>query len=242
MENAIRLENVSLRFGRQIVLHDITAEFPHRKITALLGRSGSGKTSLLHLMNGTTRPDNGSILLNGKAFDYSAGDALRQKMGYVVQHIGLFPHLTVRENILMPVRIQDKIPETYEARMIDLMERVHLPNSFLHQYPAQLSGGEQQRVGLCRALIHEPEIVLMDEPLGALDPLTRREVQQQILGLQQREPRCVVLVTHDPSEAFRLADRVMIIDAGHIVQHGDKAQVFSNPATPFVQELLSMVV
>lgn len=242
MESPIRLENVSLRFGRHIVLNNITAEFPHGTVTALLGRSGSGKTSLLHLMNGTTRPDSGKVFLNGHAFDYSRGDLLRQNMGYVVQHIGLFPHLTIRENILMSVRIQNKNPDLYESRMAELMERVHLPAHFQHQYPNELSGGEQQRVGLCRALIHEPEMILMDEPLGALDPLTRREVQQEILGLQQREPRCVILVTHDPSEAFRLADRVMIIDGGNIVQYADKSDVFSNPATPFVQELLSMVV
>jgi osmoprotectant transport system ATP-binding protein len=157
------------------------------------------------------------------------------RLGYAVQGTGLFPHLTVEANITLLARLNKWDAERIKARTEELMELVNLPLSYVQRYPHELSGGEQQRVGLCRAMILNPQVFLLDEPFGALDPITRNEIQREFLHLQRSEARTIILVTHDLREALKLAQRLVILDQGRLVQHGTCAEILENPANGFIR-------
>lgn len=192
------------------------------EITVLSGRSGGGKSTLLQLINGMVRPDRGEISVNGLPIDYSNLSVLRLGMGYVVQHIGLFPHLTIRQNIDILGRVTGMGDTDLQQRVDELLDMVRLSPAYLTKYPHQLSGGEQQRAGLCRALLLRPGILLMDEPFASLDPGTKSAIYQHLLEIQQREPRTIVMVTHDSAEMHELADRFIILEDGRIKAIGQK--------------------
>lgn len=238
-EEPVVLKNVSHFFGKQEALHDVSVTFSSEKIIIILGRSGSGKSTLLQIVNGLIKPSAGSVSFFGSPFDYDRGHLLRRQTGYVVQGVGLFPHLTVEENILLASRIRHGSPKKDRPRMLELMSVMNLPESYRYKYPSQLSGGEQQRVGLCRALLHDPRLILMDEPLGALDPVTRHDIQREILKLQQYKKRTIVMVTHDVPEAITLADDLLVLHEGRIMQYGPKDSVVNKPANTLVSQLLS---
>ena len=206
---------------------------------ALLGPSGCGKTTTLKLINRLVAPTSGAVLVGGR--DVAAVDpiTLRRSMGYVVQEAGLFPHLTARENVGVVPSLLGWAADRRAARTAELFALVGLDLA-LHgpRYPAELSGGQRQRVGLARALAADPPLVLMDEPFGALDPVTRRRLQQEFLALQARLHKTVVLVTHDVDEAFLLADRVAVLAEGTLVQVGTPAEIRAAPADAFVAELV----
>ncbi len=203
--------------------------------TAVVGSSGSGKSTLLQLINGLVRPSTGTVHVFGKPIDYGRLPELRRQIGYAVQGTGLFPHLTVERNITLLARLVGWGTGRIQERARELLRLVDLPWEYTARYPHELSGGQQQRVGLCRALMLNPPLLLLDEPFGALDPLTRQEIHQEFLRLQASEPRTMVLVTHDLSEALKLAQRLVVLEAGRVVQHGSCEEIVTAPANDFVR-------
>jgi osmoprotectant transport system ATP-binding protein len=232
----IVLEKVSKFYVGQRALEDVDLAFADDVTTALVGLSGGGKSTLLQTINGLVRPTAGTVHVFGKPIDYRRLPELRLQIGYAVQGTGLFPHLTVEQNIVLLARLQGWDAARMRARAEALMKLVDLPPEYAGRYPHQLSGGQQQRVGLCRAMMLDPRVFLLDEPFGALDPVTRREIHEQFLHLQASEPRTIVLVTHDLGEAVKLAQRLVVLDHGRVAQHGPCAEVVGAPANDFVRD------
>ncbi len=218
----ISVEAVCKHYASVTALDKVSIAFAANRITALIGRSGCGKSTLLQMCNGLARPDSGRVVMFDQPIDYSALPALRRRIGYAVQGNGLFPHLTVRDNITLMAGVESWSEPAIEQRLKQLLELMQLQPGQLSQFPHQLSGGQQQRVGLCRAMMLGPELLLLDEPFAAIDPLTRLEIQQQLLALHRAEPTTTVLVTHDMQEALLLADDIAVMVAGEILQIVDK--------------------
>ena len=215
----LSIENISKTFAGHRALDEISLAFSTKKITAIIGRSGCGKSTLLKILNGLERPDQGIVKVFSVPIDYSSLPELRKKIGYAVQGIGLFPHLSVKKNITLLAELSGWRADDIEQRLQQLLKLMQLEYSQLNRYPHELSGGQQQRVGLCRAMILNPPVLLLDEAFAALDPLTRSDIHQQLLVLQQAEPRTTLLVTHDMQEALTLADDIVIMEKGRVVVH-----------------------
>ena len=213
----IEFRDVSYGVNGIQVLSGLNLRVAHGEILVLLGRSGSGKTTTLKLVNRLVTPTSGRVLVNGKVNDQVDVIQLRRGMGYVIQEAGLFPHFTVERNIALVPKIEGWPQERIHARVQEMLQLVGLNSDMASRYPHQLSGGQRQRVGVARALAADPAILLMDEPFGALDPLTRDELQREFLLLQQRVHKTVVFVTHDLREALRLGSRVALMEAGKLV-------------------------
>lgn len=215
---AVRLENITLRFDSRTLYEGLSVKIPDKKITAILGKSGSGKSSLLQIINGLARPDEGKVFLFDDELDYSKIQRVRLKIGYAVQQIGLFPHLSAYENITLPGVLANWSVQKKQERATDLMNLVGLDKSHAKKYPYQLSGGEQQRVGLCRAIMLNPPLMLLDESFSSLDPDTKRDIHDEVRKLQVNEPRCIIMVTHDPEEARTLGDNILKFESGKLIQ------------------------
>lgn len=215
-DTAIFLDGISHRFNNQILFEKLSLEIQAKKITAILGKSGSGKSTLLQIINGLIRPYKGTVYLLGKPLDYQHIHKVRLSIGYAVQRIGLFPHLSVWDNITLPGTLAGWSKKQKMARANELMELVSLDKIHGDKFPYQLSGGEQQRVGLCRAILLNPPFMLLDEPFSSLDPDTKEDIHQEVLKLQSTEPRCIVLVTHDPNEALKLGDVQLKFENGKL--------------------------
>jgi osmoprotectant transport system ATP-binding protein len=204
--------------GGRVLLRDINLRLAAGTTTALLGRSGSGKTTLLRMVNGLVMPSVGEVLVGGKNTGAYDVVGLRRGIGYVIQETGLFPHMTIKRNALLSLELSGKDKENVEVRAAEIFELAGLDfEEFRRRYPWQLSGGQRQRVGLARALAMDPSVLLMDEPFGALDPLTRAEMQTMLKSLLERVGKTVLLVTHDLDEALYLAERVVFLEAGEVV-------------------------
>jgi osmoprotectant transport system ATP-binding protein len=214
---AIEFRDVSYRIGDTQVLSGFNLRVDRGETLVLLGRSGSGKTTSLKLINRLVSPTSGEVLVNGARVLEGDVIRLRRGIGYVIQEVGLFPHFTVARNVGLVPKIEGWAEEKIRARVEELLQLVGLSAELSTRYPHQLSGGQRQRVGVARALAADPEILLMDEPFGALDPLTRDEVQGEFLRLQQRLHKTVVFVTHDLREALRLGSRIALVEAGKLV-------------------------
>lgn len=226
--------------GRPL-LRDISLQLESGTTTALLGRSGSGKTTLLRMVNGLLCPTSGTVKVNGVLVDQHGLVALRRKIGYVIQETGLFPHMTAERNAGMALELAGRRKAEIAARVREVMELAELHYDELRKrFPWQLSGGQRQRVGLARALATDPTVLLMDEPFGALDPLTRAEMQTMLLGLLERVHKTVVLVTHDLEEALYLASRVVFLSDGCIVADLPSDQVASSEI-PYVKNYVRAV-
>lgn len=213
---ALSLKSVSKEYGGSPALASVSLEFAENRITAVIGRSGCGKSTLLKVCNGLVAPDTGEVQLNGQALDYSNLSPTRRRMGYAVQGTGLFPHLSAGQNITLLASLAGWEKDRIRQRLKQLLQLTHLEQDQLHKYPHQLSGGQQQRIGLCRAMMLRPEILLLDEPFAAIDPITRTDIHRQLLQLHHAEPTTAVLVTHDMREAMRLADHIVVMEAGRI--------------------------
>ena len=213
----IEFRDVAYSVNGNQVLSDLNLRVAHGEILVLLGRSGSGKTTTLKLVNRLVSPSSGQILVNGVPNDQVDVIQLRRGIGYVIQEAGLFPHFTVERNIGLVPKIEGWPAERIRARVQEMLQLVGLGPDLASRYPHQLSGGQRQRVGVARALAADPAILLMDEPFGALDPLTRDELQREFLLLQQRVLKTVVFVTHDLREALRLGTRIALMEAGRLV-------------------------
>ncbi len=235
----IILSHISKFYGSETALEDVSLAFEDGVTTAVVGRSGGGKSTLLQLINGLVRPDSGDIRVFEKEIDYNRLPALRRRIGYAVQGTGLFPHQTVRDNITLLARLEGWAPERISERKQLLMQLVELPPEYEQRYPHELSGGQQQRVGLCRAMMLDPPLFLLDEPFGALDPITRGEVRAEFARLQDAAPRTTVLVTHDIREAVVLASHLVVLERGRVLQHGPTEEVVNRPAHETVRELLA---
>ncbi|WP_210481036.1 ABC transporter ATP-binding protein [Naasia sp. SYSU D00948] len=222
-----------------VAVEDFSLVIPSRTTTVLLGSSGCGKTTLLRMVNRMVDPSAGTVLIDDE--DVAAVDpvALRRRIGYVMQNSGLLPHRRVADNIATVPRLNGVAKDAARERALQLMDTVGLDRSLADRYPAQLSGGQQQRVGVARALAAEPNILLMDEPFGAVDPIVRAELQQELIRLRRELEKTVVFVTHDVDEAFLLGDQVVLLQrGGRIAQAGTPAEILANPASDFVADFV----
>ena len=235
----ISLEHVDKSFGETKVLKDFSLAVEEGEFLTVIGRSGCGKTTMLKLINGLLMPEGGDVIVEGKNLKNTDLIALRRSIGYVIQNKGLFPHMTVEKNITyVPVISGHKNRAENHKLALKLMDIVGLDPAMLSRYPAELSGGQQQRVGIARALAANPHILLMDEPFGALDEITRQTMQDEILKLQKKLGLTIVFITHDIREAMKLGDRVLVMDAGEVVQHDVPEMILNQPASEFVRELI----
>ena len=236
----IRASHLRKAFGGHAVVQDVSFDVAVGETLVLLGPSGCGKTTLLKLLNRLIEPDAGTVEINGRDVMTQAPAVLRRGIGYVIQQVGLLPHYTVAENVAVVPRLLGHAPAAIAARTTALLTRLHLPPArYAGQYPHQLSGGQQQRVGLARALAADPPIVLLDEPFGALDPLTRASIRREFRELEELKNKTVVLVTHDVTEAFELADRILLLDAGRVQQLGTPRELLFRPANDFVRRFFA---
>lgn len=235
----IEFKNVEKIYpGNTVAVKDVNLVLEDGSFNVFIGTSGSGKTTCLRMINRMIDPTGGQVLIDGKATTDINEVALRRQIGYVIQQIGLMPHMTIYENIVMVPKLLKWPEEKMREVALKLMKRVNLPESYLDLYPNELSGGQQQRVGVIRALAADQEIILMDEPFGALDPITRDSLQNLVKRLQQEMGKTVVFVTHDMDEALTLADQIVIMDHGKVVQKGSPNDILAHPANEFVTDLI----
>ena len=236
--DSIRLEHVSKAFGENRILEDFSLSVQEGEFLTVIGRSGCGKTTMLKMINGLFTPDQGTVFIEGTDITKTDLIALRRRIGYVIQNKGLFPHMTVEKNITyVPVISGKKDKKKNHETARRLMKLVGLEEDLLTRYPNELSGGQQQRVGIARALAADPKILLMDEPFGALDEITRQTMQDEILKLHKELKLTVVFITHDIREAMKLGDRILVMDHGCALQIDTPENIRKNPADPFVKEL-----
>ncbi|HET8553099.1 MAG TPA: ATP-binding cassette domain-containing protein [Gammaproteobacteria bacterium] len=228
------LRDVHKLFGPVAALRGVTAEIRPRATTVLLGPSGSGKSTALKLLAGLIFADRGGVEINGRALTPANALEHRRRLGYVIQEGGLFPHLTARGNVILLARYLKRPRREIDRRIAELADLVDLDASQLERYPLALSGGQRQRVALMRALMLDPDVLLLDEPLGALDPLIRHDLQAELRAIFRRLDKTVVLVTHDLAEAAYLGDDIVLLRDGRIVQRGPIGDLLNAPADPFV--------
>ncbi|MBO0932407.1 ATP-binding cassette domain-containing protein [Fibrella aquatilis] len=235
---AIALQAVTKRYQNRPVVDNLSLTIAPGETLVLLGTSGCGKTTTLQLMNRLIDADAGTVLINGVDVQQQLPHDLRRHIGYVIQDAGLFPHYSVAQNIAVVPRLLQWDTARITQRTHELLTLLRLPDTILDRLPDALSGGQRQRVGLARALAADPPIILMDEPFGALDPITRDDIRRELKELEVFRQKTVVLVTHDVREAFILGDRIVLMDAGRIVQTGTPDLFRQQPATPFVSRFL----
>ena len=235
----IRLEHVTKSFDNQKVLDDFSISIEEGEFLTVIGRSGCGKTTMLKTINGLHRPEQGRVYVEGKDISKEDLIAVRRKIGYVIQNKGLFPHMTVEKNITyVPVISGKKEKKANHELACRLIKTVGLDPVMLSRYPSELSGGQQQRVGIARALAADAKILLMDEPFGALDEITKQAMQDEILNLQKKLGITIVFITHDIREAMKLGSRVLVMDKGKIVQLDTPEKIKNEPANEFVYQLV----
>src|SRR5947208_6693105 len=239
MNALVELVEVSKRYTDASALHPTNLSAVCGKTTVLIGPSGCGKSTLLRLVIGLVEPDSGAITFNGSQIAPANIDMLRRRIGYVIQEGGLFPHLTARANVLLMARHLGKSNEEMRARLLELCELTRFSGNLLSRYPAELSGGQRQRVSLMRALMLSPELLLLDEPLGALDPLVRASLQKDLKEIFTRLRQTTLFVTHDLAEAAYFGDEIVLMNEGHIVQQGSLADLRERPANDFVSEFIN---
>lgn len=236
---AIRLQGVAKRYGDRTVLRPTDLEIPDGQVTALIGPSGCGKSTLIRTVLGLIEPDAGAVTIGDQAVVPTTALELRHKVGYVIQDGGLFPHLTARQNVALMSKFLGRPATETDARIRELATLTRFPEDGLDRYPMELSGGQRQRVGLMRALMLRPSVLLLDEPLGALDPLVRSALQEDLKRIFGEDGLTVLFVTHDLGEAGYLGDRIVLMRDGAIVQQGTLDDFRERPADPFVTEFMN---
>jgi len=235
----IEFDRVSKKYGDITALNSFSLKVPTAKITVLMGLSGSGKTTAIRMVNKMVTPTSGSVLIDG--VDVAARDAvpLRRTVGYVMQEVGLLPHKTVLDNVTLIARIAGQPADVAEGNATEMLTMVGIDEQFFSRYPQQLSGGQQQRVGVARALAIKPNILLMDEPFGAVDPIVREELQDELCRIQRELGLTIMFVTHDRHEAVKIADQLVVLsNGGHIEQSGAPSELTAKPANAFVRKIL----
>jgi osmoprotectant transport system ATP-binding protein len=235
----IAVNNITKSFGAHVAVDHVSLKVEKGETVVFLGTSGSGKTTLLKMINRLLEPDSGEIRINDVCVRDRRPEELRRSIGYVIQNYGLFPHYTIEENIGIVPRLLGWEKARIAQRVTVLLEKLQLPpEQYRSVYPAELSGGQQQRVGIARALAADPPVLLMDEPFGALDPITRSRVRKDFRELDELRSKTIILVTHDVQEAFELADRIFLLDQGRIIQQGTPDDLLYRPAGDYVRQFL----
>ncbi len=235
----LKIENVSKIYkGGKKAVKNISLDIKKGEFICFIGPSGCGKTTTMKMINRLIEPSEGKILINGENIMDKDPVELRRQIGYVIQQIGLFPHMTILENITLVPKLLKWNEQKKKERAQELLQLVDMGPEYLEKYPYELSGGQQQRIGVLRALASNPPLILMDEPFGALDPITRDALQEEFKNLQRTLDKTIVFVTHDMDEAIKLADRIVILKAGEIVQVGTPDEILRNPANEFVEEFI----
>ncbi|WP_346885868.1 ABC transporter ATP-binding protein [Clostridium sp. UBA4395] len=238
-QDVIHFESVAKAYGNNLILNDFNLKINKGEFLTIIGSSGCGKTTVLKLINGLLTPEDGKIHVNGQDISRVNQIELRRRVGYVIQGVGLFPHMNIRKNIsYVPNLIKKDDKRKIESKVEELIKVVGLSEDTLERYPSELSGGQRQRVGLARALAASPEILLMDEPFGAVDEITRKLLQEEILRIYKEFNVTIVFITHDIKEALKLGTRVLVMDKGKIIQIGPPAEIIENPKTDFVKKLI----
>ena len=236
----IEVKNLSKKYGEKFAVENLSFKVETGQTIALIGTSGSGKTTTLKMINRLVEPTEGAILVDGDSVLDQPIEQIRRRMGYVIQHIGLFPHYTIAENIAVVPQLLNWEAKRTRDRSYRLMERMGLPpEQYAQKYPHELSGGQQQRVGIARALAGDPPIILMDEPFGALDPITRRSIRKEFMQLEELKEKTTIIVTHDVDEAFEMGDWVCLLHEGKLQQLGTPRQLLFEPANTFVSEFIA---
>ncbi|RCX20998.1 osmoprotectant transport system ATP-binding protein [Anaerobacterium chartisolvens] len=235
----VKLKNVRKVYNKTTVIDEMDLEIDKGKFVVLIGPSGCGKTTTLKMINRLIEPTSGSIFIDGEEITKVNPVLLRRKIGYVIQQIGLFPNMTIAQNIEVVPRLLKWPSEKRKKRTRELLELVGMdPDEYINRYPSELSGGQQQRIGVLRALAVEPPLILMDEPFGALDPITRETLQDEVKKIQKKLNKTVVFVTHDMDEALKMADIIVIMKDGKIIQMDSPEELLANPANDFVAEFI----
>ena len=234
----IEFQNVSKVYSGNTAVDNVSLKVMPGDFICFIGTSGSGKTTLMRMINRMLRPTNGTIFFKGEDISHFNPVELRRKIGYVIQNIGLMPHMTIYENITLVPKLLKWSEKAKRAKAKELLELVELPEEFLERYPSELSGGQQQRIGVIRALAADQDIILMDEPFGALDPITREGIQDLVKSLQEKMGKTIVLVTHDMDEALKLADKICIMQGGKIQQYDTAENLLKHPVNNFVKDFI----
>ena len=233
----LEVHNLNKSFGSTIAVKDVSFQVDEGQKLILLGTSGSGKTTTLKMINRLIEPSAGEILINNESVFSKKPESIRKKIGYVIQNIGLFPHYTVAQNIAIVPRLLGWAKERTEERSRELMHMLDLsPEDYMHRFPDELSGGQKQRVGIARALAASPPLILMDEPFGALDPITRSQIHQEFKKIESLDKQTIVMVTHDVFEAVELGDQICLMDKGEIQQIGPARELIFSPKNQFVSD------
>lgn len=235
----IEFQRVKKQYGTNTVVRDVSMQMKTGTITCLIGRSGSGKTTLLRMINRLVEPTEGLVTIDDVNVREHDPIHLRRRIGYVIQSVGLIPHFPVWRNIGVVEELKGRPSADSKERIDELLSLVGLdPTQYRHRFPGELSGGQQQRVGIARALMAHPPVLLMDEPFGALDPITRHDLQDELLALNEQLKKTIVVVTHDLTEAFKLGDKIGLLEAGELLQCGTEEQFMESPQTPFVESFI----
>ncbi len=235
----IDFKNICKTIDGKPILKNINISINKGELVVIIGPSGCGKTTTLKMINKLIKPTSGTIFIDGKNIEFEDDIKLRRNMGYVIQQTGLLPHLTVEKNISLIPSLEKITEEKIKQKVYELLKLVELnPEEYAHKYPHELSGGQQQKVGIARAFAMNPEIILMDEPFSALDPITRNQLQNEVFNIQQSLKKTVIFVTHDMDEALKLGDRICIMKDGEIIQFNTPEQILRNPANEFVKEFI----
>lgn len=234
----IEFKNIVKKYGNQTIIKNFNLTINKGELVVLIGSSGSGKTTLLKMINRLSSNSGGQIFVNDIDIAKQDPIKLRRNIGYVIQQTGLFPHMTVKENIELIPKLIGKNQADIEQKTNELLKMVGLEDGFIDRYPTELSGGQQQRVGVARAFATDSEVILMDEPFSALDPITRADLQEELFNIQKEQQKTIVFVTHDMDEAINLADRICILRKGEIVQYDTPENILKNPAGPYVEEFV----
>lgn len=233
----ISLKNISKSYDHEtIVVNELDLEINDGEIVVLVGESGCGKTTTMKMINRLIEPSSGEIFIDGKNIKSFDKNELRRNIGYVIQNVGLLPHLTIEKNIAVVPKLSKKSKEDIQKRVLEMFELIELPyEMYAERYPRELSGGQQQRIGVARALANDPDIILMDEPFSALDPITREQLQNELLKLQQELHKTIVFVTHDIDEALKLGDKIAVMSDGNILQFDTPENILKHPKNSFVE-------
>lgn len=240
-QNVIQLQSVFKTYGDNKILNDFNLDIEKGEFLTIIGSSGCGKTTILKIINGLITPDQGKVYINGEDISKVNQIELRRSIGYVIQGVGLFPHMNIRKNIsYVPNLIKKESKREISLKVEKLIKVVGLSEDMLNRYPSELSGGQRQRIGIARALAASPNILLMDEPFGAVDEITRKLLQEEISRIYKELNVTIVFITHDIKEALKLGTRVLVMDKGKIIQLGASTDIIENPKTNFVRKLIGV--
>jgi len=235
----IKFENIVKKYRTKTIINPFSLDIEAGQLVVFIGPSGCGKTTLLKMINKLIQPTSGKIFVNGKDISTINAIELRRNIGYVIQNTGLFPHMSIKENLELIPKLKGEDPVSIEKNTAELLEIVGLdPKEFLHRYPNELSGGQQQRIGVARAFSTNSDIILMDEPFSALDPVTRSSLQDELFQMQKELNKTIIFVTHDMDEAIKIADKICILKDGDILQYDSPENILKNPANDFVEDFI----